>query len=346
MKSVIICLAVLLAAMAPPQDEEILMTPLRANVRLITGGGGNITVVAGPNGLAVVDTFYTLKAAREARRLIGEFSSQPLLYVVNTHYHGDHTFGNQVFSDAPIIAHKNAADTLIVRYEQVAIRNKAAGDKVKQLEEEFRKAVESDADAAKRIKEELDKAREEAGDMYGFVLTPPDQYFEEGMELDLGEVTLRLLYLGPAHTSGDLVILVPQSKLLVAGDLIFNRRIPYIDVDAGADVANWIAALDSLLAMQEEYSIVVPGHGEAGGAEIIQEQRDYLSDLLEAVKAAKSEGKTLEQAKAEIALGRYSDYGGYDRLHTNVEACWKYLDRVASEQEGATEAEEKPGDAK
>jgi cyclase len=313
---------------AAGQQLEIKAEPLSENVLLLSGGGGNVTAIVGRDGIVVFDTFTSPAAARIAREKIAEFSHKKIRYVINTHYHLDHTFGNQVFDDAVLIAHPNCSKRVAESYAEQAAQFATAPERVLQLEKEFREAVEQDAAKAAEIKKELDRQRQLASLYEGMVLTPAPLTVEGSAAIDLGDKTVKLMNFGPGHTDGDTIVFVPQENLLVVGDLVFHHSIPYIDVGAGADIRGWISVLDKLLELCDKDTRVVPGHGAAGGRQALIDQRDYLSDLWKSVSDAKTAGKTLEQAKAEVKLEKYGNYERYDRaLVSNIEACWQLIEK-------------------
>ncbi|HUX06531.1 MAG TPA: MBL fold metallo-hydrolase [Acidobacteriota bacterium] len=324
--SALILVSISLTAL--PQQLEINAEPLSESVLVLTGGGGNVTAVVGREGVVVVDTFTSPAAARLAKEKISEFSHKPVRYVINTHYHADHTFGNQVFADAAIIAHSNCASRVAEAYAERAAEYAAAPARVRQLEADFRDAVESDADKAARIKEELDRERRLAALYEGMELVPAPLTIDGGMTINLGDKKLKLLHFGPGHTDGDLVVFVPEDNLLITGDLVFHHSIPYIDVGAGADVQAWIGVLEKLYEMCDRDTKVIVGHGDTGGRQALADQRDYLRDLWKAVDDARTSGKTLDEAKAELKLEKYSHYERYERaLAGNVEACWQLIEK-------------------
>ena len=327
MRALAIVVAVLSLA-AVQQEEGITSSQLSENVLVVLGGGGNITAISGRDGILVVDSFSTLVDARKARELIERFSHKPIRFLLNTHYHYDHTFGNQVFADAVIIAHGNCARRTSEQYAGRAEQYADAGQRVKQLEEEFRKAVEQDSERAKDVKEKLDQERRITQLYDGFELTPASLTCEAPMEINFGDRVVRLIPVSPAHTDGDYVVHSSSDNLLVTGDLVFHHMFPYIDVNAGADVEAWIASLQKLYDICDRDTTVVPGHGEIGDRKAIADAKEHLADLWAAVSAAYAAGKTLDEAKAEIQLEKYSHYAGYERsLPRNIEACWKLLEK-------------------
>ena len=327
MKAIGLAVLAIYVAAAPVAAQEIDTVTLSESVIVLQGGGGNVTVFATDGGLLVVDTMISPATARRAREIIAGFSDGPVRYAVNTHYHYDHTFGNQEFADAVIVAHANCDESIRVRNPEWLEMFSAAVERIPDLERRLA-AAEAGSEEAQRIESELARARRIEQMSAGLVLTPAELALERGATLNLGGKEIRLLHFGPGHTDGDLVIHVPEENLIVTGDLVFHHIIPYIDVDAGADILNWIGILDELIRIGGDDATVVPGHGEVGSVQVLVDQRDYLQDLSDAVASARERGLTLEQAQAEIALEQYSEYGGYEQsLAANIEYCWRIIER-------------------
>ncbi len=307
-------------------SQEIAMEKIADDVLVLTGGGGNITAINSDKGILVVDSFISPKAAQQARDLIEkQFPGKKIRYLVNTHFNLDHTFGNQVFRDTEIIGHINNSKWWGF-YDELIDRVRASGDRVKELEAKLN-SVEQGTQEAEKIKRELEEWKQNQENYKDFVLTKANLDLDGNLDLRLGNKTIRILHFGPGHTDGDLVLLAEEDRVLIMGDLLFCHSVPYIHSHAGADVLNWVKSLDKLLQMSEKYDIVVPGHGGVGTKQILEEQKSYLLDLWQAVVTAFKSGVSLDQAKAEIKLEKYKDYDRYNSLDTNIEACWRILER-------------------
>jgi glyoxylase-like metal-dependent hydrolase (beta-lactamase superfamily II) len=140
---------------------------------------------------------------------------------------------------------------------------------------------------------------------------------------------VHLWHPGRAHTDGDTLVYCERAKVLHAGDLVFNRIIPYMDASEGSSVSGWVSALDDVLRRVQlaERKLrdvkVIPGHGEVTSLSGVREFRAYLADLLEAAKKAKAAGQTLEQFKETVALPAYAHYADYaTRLKDNAAVAY------------------------
>jgi cyclase len=201
-------------------------------------------------------------------------TDKPVTYLINTHYHGDHTFGNQYFPGAVIVSHANTRALLIEKGE--AHRERFMGF--------FGPAS-----------------------LEGFVLTLPALTFTDRLTLRSGDTAIEIIYARhTAHTTGDIFVFLPAEKVVFAGDLLYNGRLPLLD---DGDSSGAIAALDSLT--ETGALKFVPGHGAVSGPEGVILYRGYLTELRGEVRWLKEKGRSLEEVMEEIDLPRYSGYVNY-----------------------------------
>ena len=206
----------------------------------------NIGVVLGRDGMVVIDTRASHRLADELRAEIRELSQLPIAAVVNTHHHWDHTFGNARFLPSPIWGHVRCAER-----------------------------VGADGDAMRaRVTAQAPEFTDELSEVE---LTPPDRTFSETATIDLGDRELRLAYLGHGHTDNDIVIEVPDSGVLFAGDLLENDAAPgYGDAFPRA----WATTVtERLLPLVR--NAVVPGHGGVGDRSFVAAQAADLAAMAE-----------------------------------------------------------------
>ncbi len=203
--------------------------------------GANAGIVIGRDGILVIDT---LISAREAQRFINDIrviSDKPIRYVVNTHYHLDHSFGNSKFAElgAIIIAHVN--------------------DRAKMLK---------NGEAA--LNGVRDFGLSEA-DMEGTTLAYPVIAFTDKLEIDLGDQMVELIYPGSSHTEGSLFVFLPDKKLFFAGDALFTGYHPFL---AEGNLAEWLKTLDAVAEFDAD--IIIPGHGPLSTRKDLADMKDYL----------------------------------------------------------------------
>ncbi len=235
------------------------------------GAGGNAGFMIGDDGVLVIDSFTPESSARELLAEIRKLTPLPVRYLVNTHYHMDHTGGNGVYAQAgaAIIAHPNVRTWL--RTENMKFFGPNATP-------EQKSRVES-------------------------LTLPSIVYHGAGLDIYLGNRQV-LLRFDPGHTGGDTLIAVPDAKVVFGGDLLWNARFPNM---MDASTGPWIETLDTLIAAHPDFTFV-PGHGEVGGVDFLRAQRDYFNDLRKAVSDARASGKSpadlVAAIQPQLAKGR------------------------------------------
>jgi glyoxylase-like metal-dependent hydrolase (beta-lactamase superfamily II) len=230
----------------------------------------NVTAIGSSRGLVVVDTHGSTAAGRVVLDDVRRLGAGSVGAVVNTHWHWDHSFGNAAFREqdpeVPIHAHEDAAAMLADKGEYMK----------------------------GRFAESEDPHRDEVA---ATELVIPDHTFSSTRSLDLGDRTVELVFPGRGHTSGDLVVRVPDVDVLLAGDLIEESAKPWIGLDSYP--FDWPGSLDLVLSMITSATRVVPGHGVVVDREFVDTQRDELVAIAETVRRLAGNGVPLEQAVAE-----------------------------------------------
>jgi glyoxylase-like metal-dependent hydrolase (beta-lactamase superfamily II) len=256
------------------------------------GLGANSGFVVGNDGVLVIDSRYTPKLAEELLAAIRSVTNAPIRYVVNTHYHPDHVWGNSVFKEqgALIVARPETRDALL-KYSSAYL--------------EFYK------ERSAEVYELLKDVR----------VVPPDTTFEGEMEIDLGGVTVVLRSFGPAHTAGDCVVIVPKDRVAFVGGLVSNGYHSNMG-DPGADYDNWIAALDRLRA--SKLSLIVPGQGPVCGLDELDVEAKYLTTLRNQCEQDMQRLVPLDQAVATMVITGAEGYLQPNLLPFNVQAVYRH----------------------
>ena len=274
-----LCLAFVSLQLHAQQEEPITIENVSGAVYCLYGSGGNIGIYVGEDSLLIVDAQYA-KAADAVMAKIKELSPKKIEYLINTHYHGDHTSGNPIIGkDAQIISQQNCKKSLL------------AGLKPEDTPES---------------------------------IGAPNKTFDTEMTITLGDETVRLVYMGPGHTSGDTIVIFDKAKVIHAGDLFFHGMPPYIDVNDGSDTQNWVRTIQALAEKHPDFQ-VIPGHGKVTNMKEYVKFADYLNTLIKEVSAAIKAGKTKEQAVESIDLSSFTyiqDLGEFLTKKKNIE--WIY----------------------
>ncbi|MEK6410099.1 MAG: MBL fold metallo-hydrolase [Acidobacteriota bacterium] len=311
------------AALKAEDDFQLVKVAEGVYAGIAKPGGlasGNAGFIVGDGGVLVVDTFFTPIAVEELIGAIEGQTKQPIKYAVNTHYHLDHSGGNQVLAarNVPIIAHDN-----VMTWQTTKNR------RFLPLPEELQKRR---ADTAKQLGEtpedqkdkraQLERQLRRLDAMLQIKLTNPSVTFSAGaMHLYLGTREVVLFSL-PGHTGGDVLVFVPDANVMFTGDMGWSKTLPNL-VDA--TVNDWVPSLDKILGNHSSAKFV-PGHGEVATAADMRDFRDYLDDLRSRVKKAIADGLTIEQAKEQLKLpDKYKALAFQNFAQPNVEDMYKEL---------------------
>jgi len=344
--SVFLCLALLtLPIFAQSADEIPIRTQkLSEKVFVLTEDSpmeNIIVAVASSKGLIVVDSTGSPFTAAIIREMIEkEFGRSDFAYLINTHHHWDHVWGNQVFSEAVIIGHERCLEVMqqnepnpqqmVSRTEQNLERMKAELDN-----------LEPGSDEAKELQKQMAfQKRIHKGFSEGFVLTPPTLTFNDRLFLDLGDITVKLIYFGRAHSESDILIHIPEEGLLLTGDLFLERGwLPLFSGQRELDVPRWIEALDSVLEDKSQVKYVIPGHRDVWTREKLEIWRDYIVNLWEGLVASEEAGLSFEEVKSKFPLDKKFVYlkeqghtdAALQRFHErNISSFWRQLKESAA----------------
>ncbi len=262
-------------------------------------GWSNSGLVNRAGGL-VIDTFWDLPRTRQMMEHYARVSSAPAKRVANTHHNGDHCWGNQLFTEAEIIGHRLCAEAFGKESPEMMqqIRDGGAGDPAL-------------ADFAEALRDY---------DFSGIELTPPTTLFDERFDLMLDDTPVELLYVGPAHTIGDVIVHLPEQRVVFAGDILFRLCTP---IGWEGTIANWTAALDRIVDLDPE--VIVPGHGPVCGLEGPREMKAYLEYVRAESADSHAAGLTEIEAAKRIDLGPYAGWNEPERLIFNVARAYREL---------------------
>jgi cyclase len=252
-------------------------------------------------GGLVVDTFWDLPHTRELIAQYARVWREPARRVVNTHSNGDHCWGNQLFPQAEVIGHR--------------LCEAGFGKESPAMLQALRAAADGEDPALASLGRKLAD-----WDFSGVEPRPPTLLIDDRLTLDLDGTAVELLYVGPAHTAGDVIAHLPNERIVFTGDVLFRRCTP---VGWEGTYDKWLAALDSIVALAPE--LVVPGHGPLCGVEGPREMKRYLEYVRGESKRFFAQGLTVLEASKRIDLGPYADWTEPARLVFNVERAYREL---------------------
>jgi glyoxylase-like metal-dependent hydrolase (beta-lactamase superfamily II) len=283
-------------------------------------GDSNAGAIDTPHGLLIVDAQQNVRLGQALRAALETTSGRPVSGVINTHFHLDHTAGNIVFADVPILAHERTLDAMRGYLGADIGEAWTVSDAATKLHLFFGSNIQElvppgSADEAWFLK------RISGPDYDTIALKAPTTTFADRLCIELPTGTLRVEYWGPAHCDGDLVVHLEQQRVAFLGDLMFLGRFPWF---GDCDLDGWIARLDTVLKL--DLVSVVPGHGPVGTLKDVALFRELLTSVRAAVMAAIKTGASEDAAVRDVALPQYAAMPRYrEWLPFNIRAAYRYL---------------------
>jgi glyoxylase-like metal-dependent hydrolase (beta-lactamase superfamily II) len=332
--------AVLLLPLASSQSRgEIPVKMTRVSERILVLHGSymenNVTAVATDVGLVVVDSTGIPSTARRMRDIIRqEFGRDDFVYLINTHYHWDHSWGNMAFPEATTIAHEGCGRRMRDNESQMS---RTIESFKRNLDESRRRleGMEAGSDEEKQTRAFIAEVERAIADYSeDFRMLPPVISFNDRMTLDLGDITLEMAYFGRSHSGTDIFIHIPEEGILLTGDIFLDGRwLPLFSAGGPLDIPRWIEVLDGFLG-DDNIRQVIPGHQHFWPRARLELWRDYIRNLWEGLEAAHQEGKTLDQVIERFPLEQpymYLKELGHDDQELqnfqerNIRAFWRQL---------------------
>lgn len=275
-----IALSLLIATPLSYAKSDAKVNQVKNNIHyIVSPHGGNVAVSTGDDGVFVIDDQFSERSGI-IEDAIKSVTDKEVQFVLNTHYHFDHTGGNEFFGkkNAIIVAHDNVRKRL----------------STKQFISYFKKEL---------------KPLSKAG--------LPVVTFKNDITFHYNGDSINIIYLPAAHTDGDSAAHFTNENVIVTGDTVFNGRYPFIDVEHGGTIKGMVAAVDTLLALADEKTIIVPGHGVLMNKKDLQAYRNTLATSSSNVAKLKKQGKTLKQTIAAKPTQAFDKVYGNDLIAPN-----------------------------
>jgi glyoxylase-like metal-dependent hydrolase (beta-lactamase superfamily II) len=271
---------------------EIKTVDVAPGVHMLLGSGGNIGVSSGADGVLIIDDQYA-PLTDKIRAAISAISKEPIRFVVNTHWHGDHTGGNENFGGAGsiIVAHEN-------------VRRRMSKEHVSEF---FKRTTPASPKGAL-----------------------PVVTFTDDVSFHVNGDELYVFHVDPAHTDGDSIIHWKNANVFHMGDLYFSGGFPFIDLESGGSVDGVIAAAEKVLSLANDSSKIIPGHGPLSSKKDLTAYRDMLKTIRDRIGTQVTSGKTLDEVKASKPTKDWDDTLGKGFI--NGDALTEFVYRSLSKK--------------
>ena len=257
------------AAQLNPATAQIRATEIRNGIYIFMGAGGNIAVSTGEDGVLIVDDQFA-EMTPKIDAAIAEITDKPLRYVVNSHWHWDHTGGNENYGNAgkTIVAHDNTYERMLTD----------------QFVEAFNHSEPAAAPAAL-----------------------PVITFNDTATLRFNDLTIRMIYAANAHTDTDAFVHFVEANVIHSGDVYVTRSYPFIDTSTGGTLAGEIAAVEKLAGLLDDETVVIPGHGVLSDLAGVLETLDMLKGMWKSGEKAVADGLSLDSYLETNPSAPYDD---------------------------------------
>ena len=268
-------------------EIKITVEKLAPGVAVLFGQGGNIGVSYGSDGTVLIDDQFAPLTSK-IQAAVAELGATPVKFLINTHWHGDHTGGNENLGKAGalILAHDNVR----VRLAQAVTRPNGTA-----------------VPAAPKI-------------------ALPVVTYDKGLKLHLNGDEIRAVFLHGGHTDGDSIIVWQNANVIHMGDLFMNKvSLPYLDLKSGASAVNLLASIEDALKLTNATTKIIPGHGPVGTQADLIAWRDMLKSVIGSVQGSIKAKRTLAQIQAMKPAAKWEVKGGFISGDAFVEAVYKSL---------------------
>lgn len=343
--------AVLRSAAAPDATDYVTLERLSPRVALAYWVGTdrrcNLTAIQSAQGLVIIDTEMSPRIMLPIKqRFEQHFGRSNWTCVINTHAHDSHAGGNCLFPGATIVGHTNLAQD-----QQWLIRRQRDPDLQRRTLAEIDRTIRHFRALLPQVAHRAAEARNVRGEIRfwelheqdlreGYRVVPPTLTLSDRHTIDLGDLRLELVYFGRGHSCSDVLVYIPQEKILVSGAIVYQRaQLPEIGEQTDLhDVQRFLTVLDSFLDPEKRIDRVIPSHSPPLLKSDLEPVRNYYRKMLQGVQQARRQGWTLDQTQQQLSLrSRFPEFRdpppghwAYGMHQRNVRNLWRILGETAS----------------
>lgn len=258
-----------------------------------SGMGSNAGFIDLGNFSVVIDTTLSEGAAKDLKKAVILYTKKEPKFIVTTHFHMDHVFGNSVFDPSTLIitSHRTLKNIETENPKRIEDIKNMASEEVAKMEDSLK--TEKDEEKREEIENNLQYIRSIQAE--NFSLRGADVSFEHEVILHGDKITIQLRTVKKAHTDGDVIIYIPEEKVLFAGDLLFAKVDPWL---GSGDPEGWVSLIDEEL-LKMDYQVVVPGHGQLASMNEFELEKKYIKEIMELAKKYMDAGKEPTKIKRE-----------------------------------------------
>ncbi|OSY87679.1 metallo-beta-lactamase [Tenacibaculum holothuriorum] len=281
-----ICMIASISINAQMKDVKVVAEKITDNLYMLKGRGGNIGLFVGNDGVFMIDDQFA-SLTPKILKAIKEITPKPVNYLVNTHWHGDHTGGNANMQNegAVIVSHKNVRKRMSV--DQVVWGKKRPASPKEAL---------------------------------------PVITFTDDMQFHLNGEEILVTHIHKAHTDGDAIVYFTNSNVLHVGDAYFQGKFPYIDLNSGGSIDGYINGIKKMMLIADKDTKIIPGHGKVSNEKELESYLKMLVDLKISIENEIKEGKTLEEVKKNSQITKaYKEFSGWITEERIRETIYKSL---------------------
>jgi cyclase len=255
-----------------------------------TAGESNCTIILTQDGVVLIDSGNNPKDSRAVLDAVKKLTPQPVRLLINTEPHADHTTGHFVFSPPAVI-----------------VAAAGAGESMR------------GSNIVQRVEKMVAEKPELRSQFEGYRMITPHVEYRDRATLNVGERTIELYYLKNVHSEADTAIWLPKERVLFPAASVGVKRLN--NLRANVSIPDTLSAIKMMKALNPE--VVIPGHGQPGTAQILDDNERYYNLLVDRVKQLVQQGKSLEQTQRELKMPEIEDWAGKDRFPNNIEAAYR-----------------------